>query len=1723
MTGANEQALLNAVDAALQPSNPNGLTAFNTSLQGGTALGSDLPVVGTGLSAYNPGTVLGGLLARLGSTTYSSVASLTSALQTGSGITVQSTSDLLNNIELDLQFSATTAISVPLNPNYGVTFVDPGTLTMSTTLTENLTVGAYWDPNISAAVAYVDASNASISVASTATSFTFSPNSTGQLGFLEFDTPTTSVANISGNKLLSTTVSFSPTFTFSLNTQPPVDSAETSGRLTLAQLASVPLASLVNTSVTQPAAATLTVNLSTPLEPSASKIVFTWSDINSPTTVTSTLTSDPTLTVLNQFQAITAGTISGGLDQITGDLTAAATDAAGNTAGFNADLPLIGESINTLVNFAGTSTATAFFTQYLTSFTNPTTSSSGVSTEPFATDEQLLAILAGLPQQSLPTGVTIKSTKSSLTETASGSELIFTLDLDVLIDTEQAISLSPALNLVGLPMLYVQTAVNTQLSFGVLGTTGQFFITASTLPTAQVNVNGTVQDPSYTFPISTTYSGVGTLGYLAVNLTNATFNLAGTAALTITNPNTNNPPTPGIITANELDAGLQSSGTVLPVPANGTVSGTASAVLPMSPYNLTITGVSGATAVLTWSNVSAPSAYTLNTAALTPYIGFNGLSGSALYSALAELPSVLNGASDMSNLGQDLSFFGPNLGPTITLGNLFVTRTGIQASNASNAPATFQTLISALNSDLGFDLTLSSTSDGIQINLPLTQQFSGNVGWQVSEPVTTSAGTRTNFQASGSVPVSGTYTTTLDFGMVLTSSAAAATQFYLLGGSGGSGVTAAFVSNSTSLGASTANLGGNTVNLGGLEAVTGTVTMPLGTSTSAQRLTLSNPLTKPDSLYGKATTVGTATAYFNLSNLPPSGSSGSVTLGWSQVGMPSSISISANGLGSVSNVQSPSSAIQTGLSDLSSFVGEFSQSSTLETTLFLVNQTADQVINYPQDIKTAITQLQTAISTGSTLNTSILGASLGPNVSIAATSNNNPSGGQYEYALTFNFTQPSVANLPFNVQSGLDSNEQSLNITLQTNLAMTASFAGTLTFGYDAGDGFYIYGGSGGNALNLSTQVSTEASFPDDTVGTFGIIPFGVTGGTAGLTASVGLTLNAPGDNGEKISGMDLSADGATLLEPNVTGTGSLMLPFGARLGTGTSAPGVISSFTADWNPMRTQPVEYGASDGTSLLNGFGSVTYDYTEFVDDMLQPVLQQIESYDPIPPQLISALDYQIPIIDETPAQILESEGDYSDSDDLSTILNLLNILNTFPTGGEQLDLSQYLPGAPATGDAGSTDGDNGTSAFSDFQNFVNNLESSTDNVVTLPVFDNVQQSIEQTLLGQPVTLVQLNTGPINYTASTGSITFLPSTPVFDIGIASVNLSITGGASISLTGDLDIGLSNRGLLADGLINSNGTPNTTPNLLDGFFIDDGVGTNFPGLGMQQLALEVNAYVTITGSLDLGGFLSVASISGSLGPYGEVGVRVNSLVPNAQGTGFLTSSSPPYLYEIAGYDGAPQGNGMAYLDEISYIAQNYGPLCAVMPDGQVGLQLNVNGTVGYPPIGFTFNVINQQFPIANFDFPCVPTAGTLAEVEGNELVMLPNILGTGSGENTISAGVLYSPTNQNVPIGIDLVESNQSNIVFQTFTFAQLNGVNTLVMNGDEGNDTYNFDPSLSLTTITGDFGGALVNTANPAPIQYLEINTEDGNDTVKLTNVTPQNSSLLGVTIHGGNGNDF
>jgi hypothetical protein len=239
LSGSHDVALLAALASSLQSGAASGLSGFDSRLKDATELGRSLPLIGNGLNSFDPGAQLNSILSRVNSG-YTQLSQLASAIEgavgAADGALVSATRDLPDDLELDLGFSVSSTKTIPISANFGSSFTASGSVTLKTTLSENLTVGAYWDATNSVPVFYVSASNTNIQVGTTVTAATM--NAKASLGFIDL--------NIGGVSAV-----FSPTFTFSLTDPNPASGA---GRITAAVLISTPLPQLVSASLGQAAA-----------------------------------------------------------------------------------------------------------------------------------------------------------------------------------------------------------------------------------------------------------------------------------------------------------------------------------------------------------------------------------------------------------------------------------------------------------------------------------------------------------------------------------------------------------------------------------------------------------------------------------------------------------------------------------------------------------------------------------------------------------------------------------------------------------------------------------------------------------------------------------------------------------------------------------------------------------------------------------------------------------------------------------------------------------------------------------------------------------------------------------------------------------------------------------------------------------------------------------------------------------------------------------------------------------------------------------------------------------------------------------------------------------------------------------------------------------------------------------------------------------------------------
>ena len=115
LSGTHDADLLIALDAELHGTTTAGLSHWSDQLTDDELLGLALPLLDDQLAThYSPRPALNTLLSQV-ARPFSTLDELASALDAVTGISVVETRDLADNLELDLQFQVTTALSIPLS------------------------------------------------------------------------------------------------------------------------------------------------------------------------------------------------------------------------------------------------------------------------------------------------------------------------------------------------------------------------------------------------------------------------------------------------------------------------------------------------------------------------------------------------------------------------------------------------------------------------------------------------------------------------------------------------------------------------------------------------------------------------------------------------------------------------------------------------------------------------------------------------------------------------------------------------------------------------------------------------------------------------------------------------------------------------------------------------------------------------------------------------------------------------------------------------------------------------------------------------------------------------------------------------------------------------------------------------------------------------------------------------------------------------------------------------------------------------------------------------------------------------------------------------------------------------------------------------------------------------------------------------------------------------
>ena len=1630
LSGAHEQDLLNAIDSALQSTNSSGLGAWTSELDDASALGKNLPLIGSVLSNLN---LNAGLTLQ---STENSLSALVTDIQTaGNNAIVSASRDLPDDVEIDFSKSVTKSVSGSLNASFGLPLTLPGTVNATVAFNMSLTVGAYWDSDTNAPVFYIDASNAQLNATVTATA---TLNATGaSLGFVTLG-------------ISSPTASINGQFAMTLNAQPPVDSSEQAGRLTLGQLTSTPISSLVNTSLSSTSPTTLTFGITTPLVSGAHNITFTWPDITNPTDVTSSLTTDPTLAALSNLQNVSAGSFSGGIDLLTGALESLASTSISNLGIFQKKLPLLNESIASAVNFQ------QFFSTNLSNLTDEVPNASGILTSPFQNADQLLSLLKTIPG-------------ATATDTANGSQIIYTLSFNKTISTTVPLSLNlgSELNLNVTSTLNFSCGVAVNVQFGVDGSTGNFFIVVSNQPAVTLT-------PSLT----ATVTGSASLGFLSVSITNGTVSGSGSGTITLVDPQTDSPPTPGIITANELASSNFSS------LFNLSFTGSASASLPLSS---TIPGINPVTLTMSWPDITDPTNVSFNSSALTQFLGFNGLSFQTVLGYLQNLPTLLQNLAGPKGLGGSLAFLGSSVGQAVTLANDLNTKviTPLQSQNITTVQGLETYLASQIQQiSSSSTLGLNVSSSDIDFSFEFKPSYSTSASWSLSKSIGPSG--FLSFQTSGSAPLSASLDAKLEVGISLTNLTNPTDDFYVIEGPS-SQITGSFSASVNNITA-TATVGYlATVGISnGTASVSGTLSLPLGSGSAGTHLTLTDLLANPTDLFGTPSFTGTASVHLPLSGLPGQTTNPLPYLGlsWADITNITNVTVDTSTI-NFSNLNPlanfDASSVLSSIGSIITLIQQWGGSSIMKTDIPLINEPVSSILDFASEAKQVFQQIQSiTATTPSAFDAAVEAAPqaagyLSSDVQMVAGAADNPGDQDFDYVLEFHKTITS--SIPFDFGPGF--------FSIDGDVGVSVTFDTSLEFGYDPADGLYIVGNSNPADPAVSLSVGVSANF-NQIGGMFGPLSYGISNGTASGNVALQINLDPPGDNGSKISGSDMLSNLASIIVPSITGSANLNLPIG--LAIGSDGPGVTTTFSASWDPSRAQPFEFGPDNSTDITDGFGPVNYDLGEFVNKIIGPVLQDIQADNPIPQSVLDTLNTQIPVIDMTPGQLL---GDYLDNPGFKLLLGIDTAISDIPSGGDFVDLTNYFPQGqmPSGGDSGGPLGGvppagnpNGTPTspnYGLFASFQQTLEN--DFYVKLPILDSPATSIIDILTGKTVTLVEFDPGEVSLSESYNT----PSIPIplLDFGFGDVEATISANVGVSLFANIDIELTTRGLEGDYISGNKLTSGQSPDLLDGLAINDS--------DQYQAGVSISGGVTIGGTVDILGF-SAATLSGSLDLTGVMGVHVADLSYNKDGT----------IQGIAGYQGDGAGDNEVYLDELEYLVNNYGLGCTLMPEGSIEatVSLSVSALDGL----FSQQIASGTVTLVNFNSPCTSTLTNLASIQGTSLVMNPNSSTSGLD---VTASILENTTTGQ-PQYLRLATTSNSVNDYQLFALSDLSAanVNTLVLTGTNGNDEFFIDPTVTQA------GG----------MHFIQIDTGDGNDRVNLSTLTSTNSTITAETIVTGNGND-
>ena len=1490
----------------------------------------------------------------------------------------------------------------------------------------------------------------------------------------------------------------------------------------------------------------------------AQTLTVSWPNLADAGTFT---TNAGSLADFTSFKKITADGFSAGLNPLVGYLPSMADDNLGSSNPLKLKIPLLDKSLAELIDFD------ALLKSSLTNATTFAPQPDGTTAAPFSNSNQLLALLRSLP------GVGV----GNATQSASPSDIRYTLHIDKSLVRNLPINLnlgsSANLSLNGAVNITVNLDLDVDVTFGVNTADGEFFIVASNTPVIAAGVT-----------VTTNINLGARLGFLDVNIANGTASMNGRVGVKLVDPALDSPATPGQITGSEIgDASIASLVSVLFTGANGTGNPSLTATLPLSAALGTFTR--NGTLTVTWANLLNPSTIALDTTQITEMFNFNSISVDDALQGLLSLPGVLDKLLDTSKFAKEIPVIGNGLKGLVQIADrvrswmdqLAPVVNGARSPTFTSA-RTLETRLETILNNAGspFDIAVTVTGSDLQFLILFKQNIvNQSLTYALNEGVS-----GLGFQANGSLRVDGSVEAKVRIGLSFASGVPLDQRFYLVPGADSSvalkfkiganvSATGSFgLINVTGNGSARLGSGASQANDASLSIA---LVDPGTTANTAGKIVLGELLGSPLAVLGPLTPTGSAFVTLSISspNVNPAPNPlPAIILQWSDIGNLTAPQVSTTGdltafIASAANFNLAN--VLAGIQSILNMIQSWTGLSIMQTKIPLIDKSLGEVFDFVSEAVKFFNKVsQTNAATASAFDTAVQAALLSAGLPSGSTFSLTPSSNaalhnpadlsnprvRYLFHYTHNFAS-AVQNFKWG------SDLFSLSLVFNPNI----SFDMQIEFGFSKDKGFYLVDRdsapeiiqpgihTGPGEIRLGASI-TASNF--NAGGQFGPVIYGVRNGNAAANFGLSLDLKDPNNSGGIITTSELTGNLSTVLLSglNAGAAASIVMPMGIKLGE--DGPGVKATFSAYWNSSTPGTFRFGSVNGpTDPAAGFTGVEFELGEFLRKFIGPFLEKVNEFNPLPPEIIRVINTKLPLINETPAELL---GDLTGQPGIKLLFQILQIvtdLGAISNSGKNLDLSQYIAGTPAPSSPG-----NGSTTGGDTTGGSTGFLSSLDQY-GIRVFGDLPSKLFSAQTPIPGAIIKLllkdpNVEFIAWKPPQLKVEWefnSPPIPLFSFGIpfiAEARVEAQIGGSIGFFANVEIGFTSRGLFFD----PDGVGPLKPSLLNGFYFGDNING---GEDSFEVGFTAEVHLDISGVAKILG-IDAVRVYGRGGIRGTIGLDLSDVRYDAQ--------DPSFQVGVIQRRDNPKGDNRVYLDEIAWIVNNYGLSCVLSLGGTLDAFLGVGAKALCLFGGCVIDVYDEAtFTIANFDIPCEPNIVNLADISGNTLTMLDDNSPDSIGDHDIVVTVRRDRDRN--PVGLRIQKHQKETEVvriissldattdiygraiedgdralydgqvvmffgligqwisgggeadkitiadqnaFEDFTLGQLAGVDTIVLKGTQGNDKVSVDPAVT----------ELLN------IRHITIQTRGGNDRIDFGTITVENSNLLDTSIDTGDGDD-